>query len=165
MAFCKNCGAECVADAKFCKQCGTPIEAPAYEAPAAPAYEAPAAPAYEAPAYTAPAYEAPAYTAPATPAAPETAKPSIVPGIVGLALGATCVEFSFFCLNLVMLFFSIPCGIVGLIMSKNYLSALEGKSSPNPIFGRIGIICSAVGMGMSALLGTIGFFIWLANVL
>lgn len=98
MAFCPNCGARIMENAKFCTECGTKIEAPkppqpapppqpVYEAPAAvppqPVYEAPAAvppqPVYEAPAEpTQPVYEAPA-APPVQPARETPAEPAVQP--------------------------------------------------------------------------------------
>lgn len=64
--FCKNCGNEIPEGAKFCVNCGTPVEVPsepAPEAPSTPVYEEPAAPVIEKPAPVAeepaPTYEEP----------------------------------------------------------------------------------------------------------
>lgn len=102
MAICRNCGAECLENATFCTQCGTPItegnlnntEAPVYEAPVAPVYEAPTAPVYEAPVYEAPVYETP--TAPAYTYTPYVAEASgsKVPAILGMIFGIVAVLLS-----------------------------------------------------------------------
>ena len=141
--FCKNCGQEIPDGVKVCGNCGTPVPAPAPEAPAA--QEAPAAPQYQAPqqqyqAAPQPQYQAPQqqYTQPvyaAAPAAAAQGQPNtLVFGILSLV---------FCCIPYVGGIAAIIMGAIGRGKGKRYVQAggtLTGASKVGYILSLVGLI-------------------------
>lgn len=76
MAYCSNCGSQMEASAKFCSSCGTPVPAPA---PEAPVNTAPAEPVYTAPAEQ-------TYIVPAVPVKQAVSVKTKILGFIGMGL-------------------------------------------------------------------------------
>ncbi len=120
--ICRNCGAECRDDAKFCNVCGATIEAGA------------------------PAYEAPTYAAEPVAAA----EPNKVMVIIGMALGIASAVFGMFaCCLWWMAFLGIPCGIVGLIFSMNAKNEYAALGMEENVMAKLGFIFAIVGLALN----------------
>ena len=127
-------------------------QAPAYEAPAAPvepAYTQPAQPTYQQPVYQQPVYQQPVYQQPVysqpTYTQPEDDSiPGKPFGIIGMIFGILSIVFFW------TLVFGIIFGAIGLIFSIIAMKKAKSVGRKNPM-GLVGVICSAVGLGLLGL--------------
>lgn len=125
--FCPNCGTQNADDVMFCANCGAKMGAE----------QAPAQPAYQQPVYQQPAYQQPTYQAPAQPAT----VPGKGLGITGMVLGI--ISLVLFCI----LYISIPCSIVGAILSGVGLKKAKDAGMKNGM-AVAGLVCSVIALGI-----------------
>jgi len=144
MAFCNNCGSELKEGARFCEQCGTPVQQ-APQAPEQPAYTY-QEPVYQQPAYTYQqqyTYQQPEVVTPA-PAQSGDAKGAMIMSIIGLALSEL--------------------GIPGIILSAIAKGKVKKAEEAGATGGmvKVGKILSKIGMIVSIVMTafwTLYFFI------
>ena len=161
---CTACGADLVDGAKFCEYCGTPVvaTAPAPEPAQAPEKAAAAAPAqeqaynYQQPQAQAPQQPQAQYVQPGTAAQPLTAKCKTF-GIISFILGLWSTSFCwlgvFPIAGIILGFFMVASGVVGLIFSG--ISRKEGNFK----LARLGKVFSIIGLVLSAIFWIIGIII------
>ena len=114
MSFCRNCGAEMAADAKFCLSCGAPAAKPEQpEQPAQPVQ--PEQPVYQQPVYQQPVYQQPVYQQPVK-------QPKVK--VPGRGMGISSLILSIIGLVLSSTFFFITLGIFewSVLTGDNYVS-------------------------------------------
>lgn len=145
--FCPNCGAQNADGTAFCASCGSNLNAQQAPAQQAPVQQ----PVYQQPVYQQPVYQQPAYQ-----------KPASVPGkglaITGMVLGI--VSLVLFCI----LYISIPCAIVGAVLSGVGLKKAKDAGMKNGM-AVAGLVCSLIALGIcviywvlaAAALAEIGF--------
>ena len=151
--FCPNCGTQNADNVAFCAGCGTklgadqPVQQPVSEVPV---YEAPAQPqqpAYQQPVYQTPAQpQQPVYQQPYQPAYQQ---PSVVPGkgmgIAGMVLGIIALVFGC-CTE----FISIPCAVIGLILSAVAMSKAKKAGMKNGC-AVAGIVCCSISLALAII--------------
>ena len=158
--FCPNCGTQNADNAAFCAGCGAKlsVEQPVYE-PQQPAVEPqqpvsePQQPVYQQPVYQQPAYQQPAYQQPVYQQPfqqPVYQQPVTVPGkglgIAGMVLGIIALLFT--CCSE---YISIPCAVIGLILSIVGLSKAKKAGMKNGC-ALAGIICTCIALVITTLL-------------
>lgn len=122
--FCPNCGAQNADNVAFCASCGGKLgaEQPVVQQPV---YQAPVQPVYQQPVYQ--------------------QKPASVPGkgmgITGMVLGI--VALVLFC----YIYVSIPCAIVGAILSGVALKKAKDAGMKNGM-AVAGLVCSVIALGI-----------------
>ena len=146
--FCPNCGTQNADNVAFCAGCGTKLgtEQPIVQQPVVqqPVYQAPVQP--QQPVYQQPAYQQ------------KPAVPGKGLGITGMILGI--VSLVLFC----FLYISIPCAIVGAILSGVALKKAKDAGMKNGM-AVAGLVCSLIALGIcvvywvlaAAALAEIGF--------
>lgn len=165
--FCPNCGTQNADNAAFCAGCGAKlsVEQPVYE-PQQPAVEpqqpvsAPQQPVYQQPVYQQPAYQQPvyqqAYQQPFQ--QPVYQQPVTVPGkglgIAGMVLGIIALLFT--CCSE---YISIPCAVIGLILSIVSLSKAKKAGMKNGC-ALAGIICTCISLVITTLLLVLAYTVF-----
>ena len=125
--FCPNCGAQNADNVAFCASCGGKLgaEQPVVQQPV---YQAPVQPVYQQPVYQ--------------------QKPAAVPGkglaITGMVLGI--VSLVLFC----VLYISIPCAIVGAVLSGVALKKAKDAGMKNGM-AVAGLVCSLIALGICVI--------------
>ena len=172
MPFCEKCGKPVEETAKFCRNCGEPLPAsesvePAYSNPGTYAYPTPENVLFKEPEPVAPVYAEPAVPVYSVPIYPEPAEPVVsvktkVLGFVGMGVSIFGLFFAVFGLLYTLIgmsevglgfgfaigfnLFSLPCGIVGMVLSNQSRNAgnIAKSASVGAKLGLASVIVSGV---------------------
>lgn len=156
--FCPYCGAQNADHSKFCAGCGARLveEQQVISEPQQPAVEyPPRQPAYQQPAYQPPYYQQSVYQQPMYPAYPQ---PVPVPGkglgVAGMVLGIISLVFTC-CTE----YISIPCAVIGLILSVVGLSKAKKAGMKNGC-AVAGIVCTCISLVITTVLLVLAYTVF-----